>query len=124
MPVADFNSAWDDQRSLAYNLSALGIRYRVSSLVILIRARDAEKISEPSFNTEFEAAMARFREQDKKEQAKLTKDQKKRQRGDFWASFAIRNSRKFADLVVTSAKEGRTRFTDAASLLGNRICNV
>ena len=117
VPENDFNSMWDRQRNLAHNLAALAVRYRVSSLVLLIRARELGKISETTFNAEFKSAMDRFREQDKKDQARLD-NQKKKQGGNFWASFAIRNSRTFADSVVTSAKEGRTRFTDAASLLG------
>ena len=117
VPANDFNSVWDGQRSLAYNLGALAVRYRVSSVVLLIRARELGKISESTFNAEFKSAMDRFREQDKKEQARL-EGSKKKQGGNFWASFAIRNSRKFSDLVLSSAKEGHTRFTDAASLLG------
>ena len=118
VPMADFLAAWNDSIPLSANVAALSIRYRVSSLVLLIRARDAGKISQFTLDREFDDAWARFREQDKRELAKLLGKEKKARGGNFWASFLIRNSKKFTDLVVASAVVGRTRFTDAASLLG------
>lgn len=121
VPADDFNRTWNERRDLNYNLSVLGVRYRVSSLVILIRAHELEKVSQHVFDTRFDEEMARFRAQDKKDKIKkLEEVKKKKQEGDFWASFAIRNSRSFADLVVSEVKERRTRFTDGASLLGVR----
>jgi Zn-dependent peptidase ImmA (M78 family) len=117
VPAVDFNAAWTPLHDLRRNLSALGTRYRVSSLVLLIRARELGKISEPTFSAHFDAAMARFREQDKKDKLK-EKENDKKQGGQFWYSFVIRNSKTFADVVVTAAKEGKARFTEAASLLG------
>ncbi len=117
VPALDFNREWNVARDLNYNLNVLGVRYRVSSLVILIRAHELGKIGHHEFDTQFEARMKRFREQDKKDKAKQEVSTKK-QKGDFWASFAIRNSKGFSDLVVSAVRERRTRFTEGASLLG------
>jgi Zn-dependent peptidase ImmA (M78 family) len=116
VPIAEFTSGWDGRLSVSENVSQLAIRFRVSSLVILIRARDVGKLSDTTFETHYNAAMQWFRQQDMKDQTK-TGDVKKRG-GQFWYSFVIRNSKRFADSVVGAAKEGRTRYTEAAGLLG------
>lgn len=40
VPAAEFHSLWDAGRGLKANITSLGARFRVSSLVILIRARE------------------------------------------------------------------------------------
>ena len=119
VPREDFDRAWDRNRDLPYNLNALGTRYRVSSLVILIRAHELGKISDSFFDARFDSEMKRFREQDKKDKAKEL-ETKKKQKGNFWASFTIRNSKTFSDAVVTAVKEHHTGYTEGASLLGVR----
>jgi Zn-dependent peptidase ImmA (M78 family) len=116
VPEADFIARWNKNLPLAQNLYQLTAYYRVSSLVILIRAHDLAMIQDAEFSSKFDAEFDRFRQQDKKD--KTAAETKAKRKGNFWASFVIRNSRRFTDMVVRSAREGRSRYTDAASLLG------
>ena len=115
-PRGDFVRRWNQSLSVMRNVTQLSAHYRVSSLVILITAHDLGKIDDEAFSKAFDSELQRFREQDKKEKAKL--ENKAKKGGNFWASFVIRNSKRFTDKVVRSAREGRERYTDAASLLG------
>lgn len=116
VPEQDFIARWPSSLPLLQNVNRLASYYRVSSLVVLIRAHELHKISDSQFSTTFDAELSRFRIQDKKEKQQEEKRQKRS--GNFWASFVIRNSRRFTDIVVRSAREGHSRYTDAASLLG------
>lgn len=115
-PESDFRREWKSGLSLMVNVNQLAAHFHVSSLVVLIRAHDLETIADQDFSKAFDSELERFRRQDKKEKAEEEKKAKKRG-GNFWASFVIRNSRKFTDMVVRSAREGQQRYTDAASLL-------
>jgi Zn-dependent peptidase ImmA (M78 family) len=118
VPEEDFLKQWDYTRALWQNVDALVVRYRVSSLVILRRAYEFNKISFEVFSSSIDKEYARFRKQDKKDKSEAEK--KKKSGGNFWASFVIRNSQKFTDTVVGAAHEGRVRYTDAAALLGTK----
>lgn len=119
VPEQDFLRRWDGSVSLWQNINRLTAHYRVSSLVILIQAHDLGKIPDTEFSAAFDAELQRFRRQDQKDKTKEEKAARKKG-GNFWASFVIRNSRRFTDVVVRSAREGKARYTDAASLLGLR----
>ena len=117
VPEQDFLGRWDSASPLWTNLNRLTSRYRVSSLVILIQAHDLGKITDIEFSATFDAELQRFRRQDQKDKTAEEKAARKRG-GNFWASFVIRNSKHFTDVVVRSAREGKARYTDAAALLG------
>jgi Zn-dependent peptidase ImmA (M78 family) len=117
VPEQDFLRRWSDTNSLWQNINKLTAHYRVSSLVILIQAHDLGKIPDAEFSSAFDAELQRFRRQDQKDKTAEEKAARKKG-GNFWASFVIRNSKHFTDVVVRSAREGKARYTDAASLLG------
>jgi Zn-dependent peptidase ImmA (M78 family) len=119
VPEKDFLTRWDSHLSLTQNINRLTAHYRVSSLVVLIQAHDLGKIRDDEFSAKFDAELQRFRRQDQKDKTAEEKSARK-PGGNFWASFVIRNSKSFTDLVVRSAREGKSRYTEAASLLGLR----
>jgi Zn-dependent peptidase ImmA (M78 family) len=117
VPARDFRAEWRNVPTRA-NVERLAAHYRVSSLVVLIRAHELRTITEAEFRPLFDAEEHRFRLQDHKDKREEVK--KKKKGGNFWASFSIRNSREFTNMVVSAVKEGYSRYTDAASLLGVR----
>jgi Zn-dependent peptidase ImmA (M78 family) len=119
VPEQDFVRRWKNTVSLWENVNQLAALYRVSSLVILIQAHDLGKVPDAEFSSAFDAELQRFRRQDQKDKTAEEKATRKKG-GNFWASFVIRNSKHFTDVVVRSAREGKARYTDAASLLGLR----
>jgi Zn-dependent peptidase ImmA (M78 family) len=118
VPEDEIKARWNSANSVRENVTALSAEYRVSSLVVLRRAYETGRINYDQFSPVFDAEEHRFRVQDRKEKAEEAQEGNKKQGGNFWASFVIRNSRHFTDMVVTSAREGRSRYTDAASVLG------
>ena len=86
----------------------LARKFKVSSLVILRRLRDAGRIGRTEFEIEW-----------KRENAFLRgKKQRKRTGGDFRLTTLVRVGRRFAWALVTSTKEGQTLYRDAFRLLG------
>ncbi len=91
-------------------LQRLARRYKVSTLVVLGRVRDAGLIS-------WELYLQRFAE----ERARVQEILKARQAtpgGNWHYSQPLKISRTFARAVITDAMEGRTLFRDAYALLG------
>jgi Zn-dependent peptidase ImmA (M78 family) len=89
--------------------------YRVSAVVVLMRAYELQKLDYQTFSEMMDAEYARFQkqEQPKNEQEETT--------GNFWASFNARNGRRLTNSVVASVREGRVLYTEAASLLGVKV---
>jgi Zn-dependent peptidase ImmA (M78 family) len=117
VPEKDLLMRWNDSIPLMQNIERLTAHYRVSSLVLLIQAHDVGKIQDGEFSVAFDSELQRFRRQDQKDKTAEERAARK-PGGNFWASFVIRNSKSFTDLVVRSAREGKSRYTEAASLLG------
>ncbi|MBI2816419.1 MAG: ImmA/IrrE family metallo-endopeptidase [Acidobacteria bacterium] len=117
VPSATFASHWSAGKPINQNIEAGSRFYRVSSLVILKRAYELNKITYDKLSPLIDSEYARFRAQDKRENQDA---EKKRTGGNFWASFVIRNSARFTDSIITAARSGYVRYVDAASLLGVR----
>jgi Zn-dependent peptidase ImmA (M78 family) len=125
VPEAEFQPLWSNTKSLKENIRTIVSEYRVSTLVALRRAYELGRIDYKQFSSEFDEQYRLYREREKKEDAnelKLLK--KKKSGGNFWASFEIRNSRRFTEFVIAEVKSGRTRYTDAATLLGVKTPTV
>ena len=88
------------------SVSALARTFKVSTLVILRRILDAERISRERFQREYAAEVTRLTEGPRGGG------------GDFYLTQAARLSRRFARALITSTLEGQTLFRDAFQMLG------
>jgi Zn-dependent peptidase ImmA (M78 family)/DNA-binding XRE family transcriptional regulator len=112
IPASDLESHWRDQKTVSENVRTLANYYRVSNMVALRRAYDLEKIGYKLFSQLLDAEYKRL-EQPKKEDAEGG--------GNFWASFSARNSPTFVKAVVSSLRQDKMTYRDAANLLGIRV---
>jgi Zn-dependent peptidase ImmA (M78 family) len=108
VPLDQFRSLWDKQTDPADQLQRLARHFKVSTLVILIRALEARAIS----SDEYDVLDQREREQHKKTAGAGG--------GDFYRAQGSRLGKRFAQAVIASTLEGRTLYRDAFRLLGLR----
>lgn len=85
----------------------LARRFKVSTLVILQRLRDARRLTWEAFSEAYEAELLRISDLPKSSGG-----------GDFYLTTAARYSKRFARALVESTLEGRTLYRDAYRLLG------
>jgi Zn-dependent peptidase ImmA (M78 family)/transcriptional regulator with XRE-family HTH domain len=112
IPAAGLEQFWAEQKSVPENIRRIATHYRVSSMVALRRAYDLEKISYPLFSRLIDEEYKKF-EKVKKEDEEGG--------GNFWASFAARNSPTFVRAIVGSLRQDKITYRDAANLLGVKV---
>jgi hypothetical protein len=83
--------------------------FKVSTLVVLIRAREAGLLVDDAFKAAYAAERERVRDIDVKAGG---------DGGDFYSTQNARLGGRFATAVISSALEGRTPYTEAFRLLG------
>ncbi|MCB0596495.1 MAG: ImmA/IrrE family metallo-endopeptidase [Lewinellaceae bacterium] len=112
VPAKDFLASWDDQVSHQENVNNLCRVFRVSALVVLIRAKSLNKISSRLFYEEYSK--------------KLSGQKRKAQPsgGDFRNTLPVRNSKTLTRAIISSALEGTTLYRDAARLLGVKVSTL
>jgi Zn-dependent peptidase ImmA (M78 family) len=108
VPLDQFRTLWEKQADLADQLQRLARHFKVSTLVILIRALEAKAISSDEFDV---------LDQRERERLKGTEDAGG---GDFYRAQGSRLGKRFAQAVIASTLEGRTLYRDALRLLGLR----
>lgn len=116
VPEQEFIATWVDTNNLQTNITQGVRRFRVSSLVILRRALDLNRITLATFLPAVREQYDSFRRWDKER-----KDKQKRAKkagGNFWASFDLRNGARFNSTVVAAVKGHRATYTEASSLFG------
>ena len=94
---------------LRSELDRLARRFKVSTLVVLRRMRDAGFLRFGEYRAAYDNELERVR-----------KAAAKGAGGNFYLTLGARVSRRFARAMVVSTLEGRSRFTDAFYLLGFR----
>lgn len=104
LPKNEFSSAWDNMHADS-RLAVLPRRFWVSSLVVLRRAHDLERLSTEDFHELVEV-----------ERGKLTKA-KKPGGGDFYRTLVVRMGSKFTYSVVGEVNRNKLLIRDAARLL-------
>jgi Zn-dependent peptidase ImmA (M78 family) len=120
-PEVEIRSQWRGGVSLE-NSKRVAAHFRVSTLVVLRRAKDLGLISFDTFMTQVESEYERFREIDRRKREQQKKSEKKG--GNFWASFELRNGKTFNATVAACLKSRRVSFTEAAALLGINVAST
>lgn len=105
VPMEDFEKNWKQDEDISREVDRLAKLYKVSSLVILIRALKAQVIDRSTFSQHY--GMRR--------QAFL--DKASTDGGNFYPTQNSRLGNRFAVAVITSALEGKTLYSEAFSLL-------
>lgn len=115
VPLRSLDGALLNKRDVMLEVSNLATLFRVSQLVILIRLRDAKRISQQTFVEAYEGRLAAFASQRAEEKESATGSK----RGpSFYQTAPTRLSKRFARAVVRDAIEGRTLYRDALALIG------
>lgn len=114
VPLASFKRSISPSSELFAEMERLSAIFRVSTLVVLRRMRDAGHLSKDDHASAHRAELARLRDimRQRKERAKGG--------GDFYNTSRYRLSPRFATAVISSTYEGRSTFTEAFRLLGCR----
>lgn len=106
-PMDEFRDAWRKTAEPLDEARRLADMFKVSTLVALIRARDAGLISQKKFDALYEAERVGWRPPESKTSG-----------GEFYKTQGSRLGQRFARAVIVSTLEGRTTFTEAFRLLG------
>jgi Zn-dependent peptidase ImmA (M78 family) len=113
VPEAKFSKMWLASRDTDANVNQLGRYFRVSSLVVLRRAYELQKLNSDEFFEKVKKAYERFREMER-----AAKEDKEESSGNFWNLFTMRNSQRFTDAVALAARSEHVSFVYGAGLLG------
>jgi Zn-dependent peptidase ImmA (M78 family) len=106
VPLSDLHAVLQENPALVGDISSLGRRYKVSTLVILRRLFDVGGLNRREFAEAYQLELDRIHE--------LPKGSG----GNFYLTEAARVSKRFARALIASALEGQTLYRDAFHLLG------
>jgi Zn-dependent peptidase ImmA (M78 family) len=107
-PSRDFMRLWESDDSLWVNVRRACSAFKVSSLVVLLRALDNNLIQYPAFKSAFD-----------REERKLVKEKEESDSGGmFWNTFPWKVSNLFGKTLLHAVEREHTTYTEAASLLG------
>ena len=107
-PLAVIRREHDPDAGLHGELDRLARIFKVSTLVVLRRIRDADALAPEAYRTAYTSELERVR--------RLSRGGG----GNFYLTLGARVSARFAHAMVESTLEGRTSFTEAFRLLGFR----
>ena len=107
VPLADLRTELRDEEPLAA-VPRLARAFKVSTLVILRRLLDANRLDRPSFDSAWEQEREQLR----------VKALAQSGRGNFYRTTLARVSPRFARALVASTLEGQTLYRDAFRMLG------
>jgi Zn-dependent peptidase ImmA (M78 family) len=110
VPLEALRKAYQPDLILQEAMASLARQFKVSTLVILRRLREAGILDRENFRVSYEAETKRL--------AKL--ERPGTTGGDFYRTLSARVSKPFARAVVISTLEGQTLFRDAYHMLGIR----
>jgi Zn-dependent peptidase ImmA (M78 family) len=110
VPEKHFVEEWNRRPDVSLKLVALSKLYNVSSLVILRRAFDLQKLRESEYKRLY-----------RQEAQKHVRSEKQSEGGNFYNTLFSRNSVRLASAVIEAASERRLLLRDAARLLNVRV---
>jgi len=116
VPESELMTYWNTALSTDTNVQNAWRYFKVSSLVILRRAKDLNLIANSVF---FAKVHDQYEAYKRREKESLNKaPTKKKRKGNFYNSFEIRNGRKFNAAVVSAVKAQRATYAEAGTLFG------
>ncbi len=110
VPLNVIHKLYDNKkikRNFSSEVQRLARYFKVSSLVILRRIYDMNKLTAEDFSTRYKAELK-----------KLKQKKKKSSGGDFFLTLGVRVSHRFAKALVSHTLEGHTSFRESFQLLG------
>jgi Zn-dependent peptidase ImmA (M78 family) len=110
VPLNDLRQEFRPVADLTSELDRLAARFRVSTLVVLRRARDAGFIDAGTYPAVYRSELRRV----------LDLLGERGSGGNFYNTLPVRVSKRFAHAVITDTLEGKTLYRDALQLLGFR----
>jgi Zn-dependent peptidase ImmA (M78 family) len=108
IPLADLREEFNQDAELAFELDRLATLFRVSTLVVLRRVRDAGFVSADEYPTLYRAELQRV----------LGLIGERGSGGNFYNTLPVRVSKRFARALLADTLEGRTLYRDAFQMLG------
>jgi Zn-dependent peptidase ImmA (M78 family) len=115
VPQVEFEEAWKLSGDITTRIKRIATFSRVSNVVVLMRAYELGKLDFATFSEMMDAEYERFKLQ------QMQQEKEGESGGNFWASFGARNGKRLIDSVVTSLREGRSLYIEAANILGVRV---
>lgn len=109
VPASTIAAEFHGDQPLTEELDRLARRFKVSTLVVLRRARDTGHIDWDAYPTIYEQELARIRD--------FLAGRGTNRRGNFFNTQPLRVSRRFARALITSTLEGETLRRDALEML-------
>lgn len=106
VPMAEFKQFWQDSADTENKIQEVARHFKVSKLVLLIRALEAGSLGYDQFHELYSSELTRQR------QAPTGTG------GDFYKTQGSRLGRQFSEAVIVSAFTGRLTYTEAFRLLG------
>ena len=110
VPKEQFLEYWNEYKEIEDNLLSLSRRFKVSELVLLIRAKELRRITKQDYYIRYGKYSSRRGG--------------KSSGGNAHNTIPARNSKVLTRAVITSALEGNTLFRDAAAMLGLKNINT
>jgi Zn-dependent peptidase ImmA (M78 family)/transcriptional regulator with XRE-family HTH domain len=112
VPQSSFQREWQSATRISENLARLTRIYRVSSLVILRRALDLEKLTWQKYLVHYQEEKEKYQQREARVESSG---------GNFYATLGSRNSKQLIKAVLSQALEGRLLYRDAARLLSVKV---
>lgn len=110
VPLAEIRGDFDASQPLTDEIERLARRFKVSTLVVLRRLHDADRIGWDAYREAYGAELDRILE--------FLHARGTAGGGDFYKTQPVRVSKRFARAVITSTLEGQTLHRDAFQMLG------
>ncbi len=107
VPLAELNLQWKAVQGYTDSIVRLVRYFKVSSLVILRRLRDAQYLTEEEFRRLYTDELVQFNQKSSGGSG-----------GDFYRTLRTRLGKRFASALIGSTLEGTTAYRDAFQLLG------
>lgn len=111
VPLEELLSNYRGDGDLVAELDRLAKIFKASTLVVLRRIFDADKLTWDQYRSAYVAELARVQE---------VLEARQSSGGDFYNTQPVRTSRRFTQAVISSTLEGQTLHRDALQMLGFR----